>query len=125
MIYFVIIAVVGGLFAGGYSYFNYTQNEIGRLKENAARLEISVDLQTATIETLDRDQKIFNELNAELTKRLQETTESKDALIAKLQRHDLTRLSAKKPGLIERRINNATKKAFADIESITRGDASK
>ena len=40
-------------------------------------------------------------------------------LIEKLQKHDLTRLSLKKPGLIEKRINDGTKELFESFESLT------
>ena len=42
-----------------------------------------------------------------------------DDLRKKLHKHNLTRLSIKKPGLIEKRINNGTKKLFDNIESLT------
>ena len=46
-----------------------------------------------------------------------------DNLRKKLHKHDLTRLSIKKDiyqsGLIEKRINDGTKKLFDNIESVT------
>ena len=42
-----------------------------------------------------------------------------DDLRKKLHKHDLTRISIKKPGLIEKRINDGTKKLFERIESLT------
>ena len=39
--------------------------------------------------------------------------------MSKLQKHDLTRLSIGKPGMMEKRINDDTKKLFSDFESIT------
>jgi len=43
----------------------------------------------------------------------------KNELIGKLQKHDLTRLSYRKPGLIEKRINNGTQNIFDSLESLT------
>ena len=43
----------------------------------------------------------------------------KNDLISKLQKHDLTRLSHQKPGMIEKRINNGTQKVFDSLESLT------
>jgi hypothetical protein len=43
----------------------------------------------------------------------------KNELLDKLRKHDLTRLSQQKPGLVERRINNGTKKLFDSFESLT------
>jgi len=51
---------------------------------------------------------------------LQEATAYKDELISKLQRHDLSRLSLRKPGLIEKRINDGTSQVFDDLEKLSR-----
>jgi hypothetical protein len=50
---------------------------------------------------------------------LQKAEQYGDDLREKLNNHDLTKLSAKKPGLIEKRINNATAKIFQELEDIT------
>ena len=42
-----------------------------------------------------------------------------DELSKKLREHDLTRLTLRKPGLIEKRVNDATKKVFEELESST------
>ena len=52
-----------------------------------------------------------------------EAEKYKDELLNKFQRHDLSLLSLKKPGLIEKRVNNATKKVFDDIERLTAIDS--
>ena len=57
--------------------------------------------------------------NLDLQNNLQKAEEYKDELLGKFQKHDLTRLSLKKPGLIEKRVNSATKKVFDDIERLT------
>ena len=62
---------------------------------------------------------LLNELSNELQVELAAATKYKDELIEKLQKHDLTRLSLKKPGLIEKRINNGTKQLFESFESLT------
>ena len=51
--------------------------------------------------------------------KLDEAERYGDELRKKLHKHDLTRLSIKKPGLIEKRINDGTNKLFDSIESIT------
>ena len=58
-------------------------------------------------------------LNKELSGKLQDAEKYQDELRAKLQKHDLTRLSQKKPGLIEKKINEGTEKLFTDFESVT------
>ena len=60
-----------------------------------------------------------NKLNKELQGKLQNAEVYQDELRRKLQKHDLTRLSEKKPGLVEKKINEGTQKLFNDFESIT------
>ena len=71
------------------------------------------------INKLQEDNAKMNELSNELQVELAAATKYKDELIEKLQKHDLTRLSLKKPGLIEKRINNGTKQLFESFESLT------
>ena len=58
-------------------------------------------------------------LNKELSGKLEDAEKDQDDLRSKLQKHDLTRLSIGKPGMMEKRINDDTKKLFSDFESIT------
>ena len=65
------------------------------------------------------DAKKFAELNNELQIKLDKANQYKDVLIDKLRKHDLSKLSMKKPGLVEKRINNGTKKLFRSLENLT------
>jgi hypothetical protein len=65
------------------------------------------------------DREKFDELNKELGRKLDAANVYKDVLIDKLRRHDLAKLSLKKPGLVESRINNASKKLFRSLEAIS------
>ena len=72
-----------------------------------------------TINSLQQSQEQFAELNKDLQIKLNEAESYGDNLRKKLHKHNLTRLSIKKPGLIEKRINDGTNKLFDSIESIT------
>ena len=50
---------------------------------------------------------------------LDKANDYKNTLIDKLRKHDLAKLSMKKPGMMEKRINNGTKKLFRSLESLT------
>jgi hypothetical protein len=71
------------------------------------------------MEDMEEDYRKTEVLSAELEVELQRSEERKSELADMLQRHNLTRLTLKKPVLIENRINDGTKKTFNDIESIT------
>ena len=115
----VVLGLVGGVVYGGYYYYKDTQARIQTLTENSAKLEQATQTQKQTIDTLIADAEKFAKLNSELQLELVRANDYKNELIGKLRRHDLTRLSQQKPGLIEKRINNGTKKLFESFESIT------
>jgi len=115
----LIIGIVGAIGFGAKYYYDTTQNKIAVLQDSNAKLELVAETNQNTINRLQEDNAKINQLSSELQKDLAEATKYKDELINKLQKHDLTRLSLKKPGLIEKRINNGTKKLFESFESLT------
>ena len=115
----VVVGLVGGVVYGGYYYYKDTQSRIQTLTENNSKLEIATQQQEQTLNTLVEDAKKFAELNNELQIKLDKANQYKDVLIDKLRKHDLANLSMKKPGLVEKRINNGTKKLFRSLESLT------
>ena len=115
----VVLGLVGGVVYGGYYYYKDTQERIQILTENSAKLEQATQTQKQTIDTLIADAEKFAKLNSELQAELVRANDYKNELICKLRKHDLTRLSQQKPGLIEKRINNGTKKLLENFESLT------
>jgi hypothetical protein len=75
--------------------------------------------QDNTINTLIEDREKFDELNKELQTKLDKSNDYKNTLIDKLRKHDLAKLSMKKPGLVEKKINRGTEKLFRSLESLT------
>ena len=121
----VVIGLVGGVVYGGWYYYKDTQARIQVLTENSVKLETATKLQKSTIDTLVADAKKYAELNRKLDIELNKAHDYKNNLIAKLRKHDLARLSQQKPGLVEKKINNGTKKLFESFESITAVPVSK
>ncbi len=116
----VLVLLLSGVLAGGgYFYYTDTQNTIAQLRTNNAQLKIVAEDNERTINAMKEDAETNAQLAAELTLELQESEQRRNALINTFSRHDLTNLALKKPGLIEKRLNNGTEKAFDDIESIT------
>ena len=114
-----VIGLVGGVVYGGYYYNKDTQSRIQTLTENNAKLETAKAIQDQTIDTLIADREKFDKLNKELQVKLDKANDYKNTLIDKLRKHDLAKLSLKKPGLVEKKINNGTKKLFRSLESLT------
>jgi hypothetical protein len=117
----VVVGLVGGAIYGAKYYYDSTQARIAQLQENNAKLTIANETNQATINRMAQDAVQLEAQNQQLTKDLQQASAYKDELIAKLQKHDLSRLSLKKPGLIEKRINDGTKKVFDALESLSGG----
>ena len=115
----VVLGLVGGVVYGGWYYYKDTQARIQILTENSAKLEVATQQQEMTINTLVEDAEKYRELNKELNTKLEAANDYKNDLISKLRKHDLSRLSQQKPGLVEKKINNGTKKLFESFESIT------
>ena len=115
----VVLGLVGGVVYGGYYYYKDTQSRIQTLTENNAKLETAKAIQDQTIDALIADREKFDKLNKELQVKLDKANDYKNTLIDKLRKHDLAKLSMKKPGMMEKRINNGTKKLFRSLESLT------
>jgi hypothetical protein len=119
---YIAIFIVSLLAGFGYSakyYYDTTQNTIATLRENNVKLETAVQAKDAAINQLETDAKVQAQLNSKLTKDLQKSEAYRDTLTAKLAKHNLTRDSLMKPGLVEKVINNATKNVFNDFRDIT------
>ena len=119
-----LLAVVG---AGAYGYHTL---EVGKrettiaqleknnvvLKENSMRLETALETETASREQAEKNLKVQLEAVGKLTEANSAMQEEMDDYLSIFKRHDLTKLARAKPGLIEPRINNGTKKVFEQIE---------
>jgi len=115
----VVLGLVGGVVYGGWYYYKDTQARIATLTENSAKLEVAAQTQKQTIDTLQADAKKYAKLNNELQTKLEKANDYKNTLLGKLRKHNLTKLSAQKPALIEKKINNASKKLLESFESLT------
>ena len=115
----IVLGLVGGSVYGAYYYYKDSQERIRILTENTAKLETAKQLQDDTINAMIEDRERFEELNKELQTNLDKANAYKNVLIGKLRKHNLAKLSLRKPGLVEKKINNGTKKLFRSLEKIS------
>ena len=115
----LVLGLIGGVGYGAYYYYTDTQARIAILTENSAKLDQAASTQKQTIDTLVSDAKKYGELNRELNTKLESANDYKNTLIDKLRKHNLAKLSLKKPGLVEKKINAGTKKLFESFEEIS------
>tara|TARA_S200002703_G_scaffold109355_1_gene95106 strand:+ start:1421 stop:1825 length:405 start_codon:yes stop_codon:yes gene_type:complete len=119
MPFLIVLMLFGSLIGGGYFYYQDSQATIAKLRDNNAKLSLVAETNQATINQLQQDAVDAQERMQELSVRAKEAEEYQDKLISKLRRHDLTALTLKKPGMIEKRVNNAVVKLGQDLEEYT------
>jgi len=113
----ILILLAGA--GGGFMYVKNLQSNLEVARANAAKLEAAVETSEASLKLLKEDNARLNELSNQLNEDLRKAEQYGDELRATLQKHNLTHLANKKPGLIEKRMQNATDKLWDDLESIT------
>ena len=118
----LVLGLLGGVGYGAYYYYKDTQQRIQTLSENNAKLEVAAKMQEETINTMIEDREKLAEINKELQGNLQTAERYGDQLRATLQKHNLTHLANKKPGLIERKMQNATNRLWDCLTDITNPD---
>tara|TARA_Y100001937_G_C6941150_1_gene250441 strand:- start:156 stop:548 length:393 start_codon:yes stop_codon:yes gene_type:complete len=118
----IVIGLLGGVVYGAKYYYDTTQNTIAQLRDNNAKLEVANKENQATIKQMDRDNESLNALTNQLSLDLQKAEQYGDELRHTLNKHNLTHLANKKPGMIEKRMQNATNKLWDELESITSND---
>ena len=115
----ILVAILGGVGYGAKYYYDTTQNTIAQLRENNAQLEVANETNQATIAQMTEDTVRLNALTDQLNADLRKSEAYGDELRETLNKHNLTHLANKKPGLIEKRMQNATDKLWDDLESVT------
>ena len=114
-----VIALLGGTAYAAKYYYDTTQATISQLRENNAKLEVANEENQQTIKKMGEDSKRLNALTDQLGEDLRKAEEYGDELRNTLNKHDMTHLANKKPGLIEKRMQDATDKLWGDLESVT------
>ena len=108
----LFIGIIIAMALGG--YFLYQQNESLKI-ENLA-FQVRDQEQTATIkaqqESFERQSSALNNMTA----RNAEIEGEMNRYLDIFKRHNLNKLAIAKPGLIEKRVNDGTKKIFETIE---------
>tara|TARA_B100001250_G_scaffold294501_1_gene256131 strand:+ start:111 stop:506 length:396 start_codon:yes stop_codon:yes gene_type:complete len=112
----ILMGVVGVLVL--ISGFLYYQNK--SLAELNKAYELRDAEQKLAIESLQNDFKLQTEGLLQIQSRNQEIEAEMNRYLDIFKRHDLTKLAAAKPGLLEPRVNNGTKNVFESIEEVSR-----
>lgn len=99
-------------------YYLWNANQV--LTANNIKLEQAVATQEEAINSLQNDFALQTESLNALQLKSQEAQKEMNRYLDIFKRHNLTKLAAAKPGLLEPRINNGTKNVFDSIEEVSR-----
>jgi len=106
----------------GYMYVTNLQKDLATAQENVVRLETAVATSEASLKLERENFQRVSELNNQLQTSLDRAETYGDELRATLQRHNLTHLATKKPGLIQPRMQRNTDELWKDLTAITTPD---
>ena len=114
LVFIVLAAAGGGLF-----YVKQLQSNLEIARLNNAKLESAIETSEQSLATLKADNIRLNNLSDQLNADLSKSEQYGDELRATLNKHNLTHLANKKPGLIQNRMQGKTDELWKDLESIT------
>ena len=110
---------MSGVGYAGYSYYMWSQETIGTLRENNVKLKSAAETLQATVEKMAADQKKNEQLNNDLTKRLQQSQKHLDKLRGVFAKIDLTMEALTNAQGLEDRVNKAVNRLIQRIEKET------
>lgn len=111
--------LIGIIIAGvsiGYFYYNSTQATLQQQAALITAFEVKNQIQENTINQLESSIKYQAEQLNELSASNAAAEAELNRYMSIFSRHDLTRLAAARPGLIQTRINNGTNDVFRSIK---------
>ena len=114
LVFIVLAAAGGGLF-----YVKQLQSNLEIARLNNAKLESAIETSEQSLAILKEDNARLNSLTDQLNADLSKSEQYGDELRATLNKHNLTHLANKKPGLIQNRMQGKTDELWKDLESIT------
>lgn len=115
----LVIGLLSGVGYTGYSYYMWSQETIGTLRENNVKLKTAAETLQNTVEKMVADAAKNEQLNKDLTKRLQQSQEHLDKIRGVFAKIDLTMEALTNAQGLEDRVNNAVNKLIGRIESET------
>lgn len=115
----LFVGVVASAIGLGYWYYTDSQKRLKILEQENAQLEFANEQNVETILDMSARIEKNNKLVERLQYKLQSTDDNVESIKKTLLEHDLTNLARRKPGLIEKRIQNASDKVIDDITEYT------
>lgn len=115
----IVMGLLSGVGYGAYNYYLWSEQTISTLRENNVKLKSAAETLQATVERIQADAKKNEQLNKDLTKRLQQSQQHLDKLRGVFAKIDLTMEALTNAQGLEDRVDNAVNKLIGRIESET------
>ena len=115
----IVLGIFSSLGYAGYQYYLWSEQTIATLRENNVKLKTAAETLQATVEQMTADAEKNEQLNKDLTKRLQQSQEHLDKLRGVFAKIDLTMEALTNAQGLEDRVNNAVNKLIGRIEDET------
>lgn len=113
----LFIGIIIAMGVGGYLHYTSCQNELKTLRDLNAAYEVKHQQQEETLRVMEQDFQLQTSSLQELQVASQQIQIEMNRYLDIFKRHNLSKLAAAKPGLIEKRANKATKGVFDGIEN--------
>ena len=110
---------MSGVGYAGYSYYMWSQETIGTLRENNVKLVLAAETLQNTVDSMVADAEKNEQLNKDLTIRLQQSQEHLDKLRTVFSKIDLTMEALTNANGLEERVDNAVARLLKKIEDET------
>lgn len=121
---FAMIASLGGV---GYWYIHRLEKKVVSLSEENGTLKVQLQQESANtdqalkaVEAIKSEVENFGKTLQELKDADEKSRAEVDQISQILAKHNLTYLSSKKPGLVQRRINDSTSRVIRLLECASR-----
>ena len=118
-IFLFFISTIGGVGYSAYWYYNDTQARLAQLRENNLKLQQAAEMMQNTINNMEADAARNEQLNKELTSKLQQAEQGLNNLRNRFSEIDIQRLARDDPNGLEERINRAVKRLIEKIAEET------
>ena len=115
----IVVGLLSGVGYGGYNYYLWSEATVSTLRENNTKLKLAAETLQATIEQMAADQKKNEQLNKDLTKRLQKSEQHLDKLRGVFSKIDLTMEALTNAQGLEDRVDNAVNRLIGKIQDET------
>tara|TARA_R100000541_G_scaffold8519_2_gene16104 strand:+ start:4061 stop:4447 length:387 start_codon:yes stop_codon:yes gene_type:complete len=113
----VLIGILLSFGLIGYLYYNSTQTQLIELRDLNKAYELKIETQDDAINTMQKSYELQGEALNALSEKNHEIEAEMSRYLDIFKRHNLAKLAAVKPGLIQTRVNGATKDVFDSLEN--------